>query len=83
MYGSKTITEHVLRGLGGAGALYAGISFAHVGIWVPLLGVGVALVAFRGCPTCWIAGLGETIAARAQGREKRETCADGRCGRAE
>jgi ABC-type phosphate transport system auxiliary subunit len=40
---------------------------------IALLGLVVAVVAWRGCPTCWAVGLAQT-------REQRDACrAGGRC----
>jgi hypothetical protein len=59
-FASNTLTEHLLRGVVGGGALIWAINIAQAH---PLasLGLGVlTLVALRGCPTCWTIGLVET-----------------------
>jgi hypothetical protein len=68
MFKSRTIVEHILRGVLGFGMLAIALTYAaQLGWWtaVPLVG---ALVSFRGCPTCWTMGFVETILhRRAQG----------------
>lgn len=61
MFASRSIAEHVLRGVIGLGALGIAIAIAATHPWASL-GFGVVmLVAFRGCPVCWSIGLAETI----------------------
>ncbi len=48
---------HLVRGVIGIALLIAAFSFAGRLPVVALLLGGGALVAFRGCPTCWLAGL--------------------------
>jgi hypothetical protein len=60
LFASNTLTEHLLRGAIGAGALVWAISIAaeHP---VASLALGViTLIALRGCPVCWTIGLAET-----------------------
>ncbi len=64
-FASKTLAEHLARGAIGAGAISLAIMAGGVeGVWWALpaaLGLGAAaLIAFRGCPICWTAGLVET-----------------------
>jgi hypothetical protein len=66
LFASRTVPEHLVRGVVGFGAfVLAGALAAMVGAWwtVPLsLGlVAVALIAFRGCPLCWSYGLVATL----------------------
>ena len=62
MFASKTLYEHLLRGVLGIGALWLAVA---IGTSHPLgslaLG-GMVLLAFRGCPICWTIGLFETVA---------------------
>jgi len=60
-FASRSLVEHLVRGLVGASALGFGIYFSdtHPFALIPL-GL-IALVAFRGCPMCWTIGLLETI----------------------
>lgn len=62
MFASKNLPEHLVRGV--LGAVLVVLAFvlakqAHP-LWILLLVPGV--VAWRGCPTCWAMGLGQTLA---------------------
>jgi hypothetical protein len=74
-FASKTIARHLLRGTVGLSLLVA--AFALIGEVGPvsLLLALPAVVALRGCPTCWALGLTQTIS---RGRRER-SCADGSC----
>lgn len=63
--------EHLVRGLMGVGALASAVAVSSAHPWLALLLIVPALVALRGCPTCWTIGLVETVAARLQGRSSR------------
>ena len=60
-FASTSLTEHLLRGaLGLAGILFA----LKLGSSKPIVSVGLllgSLVALRGCPMCWVAGLFGTL----------------------
>ena len=60
-FASKSVTEHLLRGvLGLAGILFA----LKLGGSKPIVSVASvfgSLVALRGCPMCWVAGLFGTL----------------------
>ena len=63
-FASRGLPEHLARGAVGIGAIVAAVWVAGAGTWwaMPVslaLGVG-SLIAFRGCPMCWIIGLVET-----------------------
>ena len=64
MFGSKTLLQHILRGLIGLAALVAAIVLARHGDAMSMIGaavlVMVALIAWRGCPLCWLTGLFST-----------------------
>lgn len=64
MFASKSLFEHVLRGVIGIGAIVAAIVIGRetgaVALMASLALAGVALVAFRGCPVCWTIGMFET-----------------------
>lgn len=78
LFASRSVTEHVLRGL-------LGLALVVVALWqaaahpAALLLLVPAAVAWRGCPTCWALGLAATVsrcrAAAGAG------CADGSCRR--
>ena len=60
-FASTSLTEHLLRGaLGLAGILFA----LELGNSKPIVSVALvlgSLVALRGCPMCWVAGLFGTL----------------------
>jgi hypothetical protein len=73
---STSLARHLTRGAIGFGLI--GVTSAltpRVGVGALLL-APLGLVALRGCPTCWIVGLIQTISA---GRLER-TCTDAGCG---
>jgi hypothetical protein len=74
LFGSRTIAAHLVRGVIAAGALTWTMQN-----WVDhpalgLIGLGVALVAMRGCPMCWTVGLVETVVARVKRSQTAEIC---------
>lgn len=60
MFASQSLSEHVVRGLGGFGllALAVWLTPTYIGA---LLFVPLGLVLLRGCPMCWTMGLIETV----------------------
>jgi hypothetical protein len=68
MFGSRTITHHLVRGLIGAGAVTWMLFESEVHPWLSLMAIPVALLAFRGCPMCWTLGLVETVIAKIRGK---------------
>jgi NAD(P)-dependent dehydrogenase (short-subunit alcohol dehydrogenase family) len=69
MFASKTLGEHLVRGVLGIGATVIVLTApASEPAWldaIARIALGlVALALLRGCPMCWLAGLVETIAAR-------------------
>ncbi|MFD7153391.1 hypothetical protein ACFV9C_02265 [Kribbella sp. NPDC059898] len=74
-FASTSVPRHLLRGAVGFGSLIAAFALIPVvGPWSLLL-LPVTFIAFRGCPTCWVIGLIETIS---RGKVQRE-CTDGVC----
>jgi hypothetical protein len=70
-----SIAGHLVRGAVGFGLIGSALALAaSTGPGALALAVG-GMVALRGCPTCWIAGLVERLSA---GRLERE-CTDGSC----
>ena len=61
---TKPLLIHLVRGVLGVVFLITTFSLAGSLPLVALLLGGSALVAFRGCPTCWLAGLFEAARAR-------------------
>jgi hypothetical protein len=72
---STALARHLLRGAIGFGLIGSALALSTSVGPASLLLLAPGMVALRGCPTCWIAGLIETISA---GRLKR-TCADASC----
>jgi hypothetical protein len=74
-FASATVVRHLARGAIGFGLIGSAFALtARVGP-VALLLAPVGMVALRGCPTCWIAGLIQTVSA---GRLRR-ACTDAHC----
>jgi hypothetical protein len=66
-FASRSVLEHLARGVIGAGALGYGLYVSATHAWAIIpLGL-VALAAFRGCPMCWTIGLLDTLS-RARNR---------------
>jgi hypothetical protein len=64
MFCSRSISVHLMRGLGAVALLTIAAVFGPERIWLlPPLLLG-AFVLLRGCPMCWLIGLIETAAAR-------------------
>ncbi len=61
---AKPLMIHLVRGVIGITLLIAAFSLAGRLPLVALLLGGGALIAFRGCPTCWLAGLFEVARAK-------------------
>lgn len=74
-FASKSVPRHLARGAIGFGLIIGSIALVPVAGPVTLLAAPLALIAFRGCPTCWMTGLAQTIS---RGRLERR-CADGIC----
>jgi len=79
MFASKTLAEHLLRGLVAlvCGALVLRLGTSHP--WVAFVAAPIALVALRGCPMCWTVGLLETLRGRRTRGPKAPGCATGTC----
>jgi len=82
MFASSSISRHLARGVVGLGAMITSLSVATSHPWLALGLLPVALVALRGCPTCWTVGLFQTVHARLRGKSAQGRCADGTCGSA-
>jgi hypothetical protein len=72
---SPSVARHLARGAIGFGLIGAALTLLSSAGPAALLLAPLGMVALRGCPTCWIAGLIETVSA---GRLHR-TCTDSRC----
>jgi hypothetical protein len=74
-FASKSLSDHLVRGAIGFGALIAAFALLPVVGPISLVLAPVGLLALRGCPVCWVLGLAETLS---RGRLQR-TCTDGVC----
>lgn len=74
-FASKSVPRHLARGAIGFGLIIGSIAMVPVAGPATLLAAPLALIAFRGCPTCWMVGLVQTIS---RGRLERQ-CVDGVC----
>ncbi|MEX0167822.1 hypothetical protein MRBLMG1_000333 [Streptomyces sp. LMG1-1-1.1] len=74
-FASKSVARHLARGALGFGLIIGSIALVPVAGPVTLLAAPLALIAFRGCPTCWMVGLAQTVS---RGRLERQ-CVDGVC----
>lgn len=75
MLASTSIARHVARGAIGFGLIGLGLALTPSAGPVALLLAPPGMVALRGCPTCWIAGLIQTISASRLQR----SCSDTGC----
>lgn len=73
--GPAALPRHLIRGTAGFGALVGAFVLTPILGPAALLLAPIGLVALRGCPACWLAGLSAAIAAD----RSRAECADGRC----
>lgn len=64
VFGSGSITVHLLRGAAAAMLLVWGATNASAHALVAISAFIGAIVCMRGCPMCWTVGLVETIVAR-------------------
>ncbi|MFI8520723.1 hypothetical protein ACIGEZ_23280 [Streptomyces sp. NPDC085481] len=74
-FASRSVPRHLARGAIGFGLIIGSIALVPVAGPAALLVAPLALIAFRGCPTCWMVGLAQTVS---RGRLERQ-CVDGVC----
>ncbi|MCQ4212662.1 hypothetical protein [Streptomyces longispororuber] len=74
-FASRSVARHLARGAVGFGLIAGAVGLVPVLGPAALLAAPLALIAFRGCPTCWLIGLAQTVS---RGRLERR-CADGVC----
>jgi hypothetical protein len=72
---STSLSRHLARGAIGFGLMGAALALTPSAGPAALLIVLPGMVALRGCPTCWVAGLLQTVSA---GRMRR-VCTDTSC----
>ena len=66
MCSTQPLAIHLIRGVVGLVMIIAAFWLAQSLPLAALLGAG-ALLAFRGCPACWLAGLFEVISRKKAG----------------
>lgn len=64
MFGSRTVSLHILRGILGLGFLAIALQYSPVWGWWTLVPLACALFCLGGCPMCWTVGLIETVLRR-------------------
>ncbi|MEU0112569.1 hypothetical protein ABZ137_02265 [Streptomyces bobili] len=74
-FAGRSVRRHLARGAVGFGLVVGSVALVPVAGPATLPAAPLALIAFRGCPTCWTVGLAQTIS---RGRPERR-CADGVC----
>ncbi|WP_405977631.1 hypothetical protein [Streptomyces sp. NBC_00158] len=74
-FASSSVPRHLARGALGFGLIIGSIALVPTAGPAALLAAPLSLIAFRGCPTCWMVGLAQTVS---RGRLQRE-CHDGTC----
>ena len=77
MFGNRTLSIHLLRGLGGLGLV--ALSVHLIGkphSWLAVLFMPGALYLLKGCPVCWTIGLFETVAYRIRAWSASKALAD-------
>ncbi len=74
-FASTSVARHLARGAVGFTLIGAAFALAAGGTPVALALIVPGALALRGCPTCWLVGLAQTISA---GRVQR-SCRSGRC----
>ncbi len=67
MFGSRSVSFHILRGILGIGFLAIALHYAPVWGWWTLVPVAGALICLGGCPMCWTVGLIATVLQRKTG----------------
>lgn len=72
---SSSVAGHLTRGAIGFGLIGSAVALTAPLGPAALLLAAPGMLALRGCPTCWVVGLIQTISA---GRLRR-TCAEGEC----
>ncbi|MGE7384622.1 hypothetical protein ACQKM2_03835 [Streptomyces sp. NPDC004126] len=74
-FASSSVPRHLARGALGFGLIIGSIALVPTAGPAALLAAPLSLIAFRGCPTCWMVGLAQTVS---RGRLERR-CTDGVC----
>jgi len=73
VFGNRTITLHILRGVLGVAALYGAFATMNHTLWASLILLAAAFLLLKGCPMCWTMGLIETIVMAVHKYNERKT----------
>jgi hypothetical protein len=57
MHCNRSVTLHVLRGLGAAVLIVLALAYGHAYGWLFLILLIGAVLLLGGCPSCWLTGL--------------------------
>lgn len=76
MFGSSSMAVHLARGAIGAGAIVLAVLWSGGPWWLVAIAFAIALIAFGGCPMCWVVGAFDTWTRRSSARGS--SCALGR-----
>jgi hypothetical protein len=60
VFASKSMTQHILRGMAGFLAIVFSAVLLDTLPWVSIALIAIAFLAFRGCPVCWSIGIFQT-----------------------
>jgi hypothetical protein len=63
-FGNRSLLVHLLKGLGGFGALTLALATMNESLLPSLALLPMSMYLLRGCPICWTIGLFETIVMR-------------------
>lgn len=63
-FASASVARHLARGVVGFTLIGAAFALAATGTPLALALVVPGALALRGCPTCWLVGLAQTVTAR-------------------
>ncbi|WP_062999196.1 hypothetical protein [Nocardia mikamii] len=74
-FASRSVPVHLARGVLGFGLIVASLALIPAAGPAALLLLPAGVVALRGCPTCWLIGLAQTVS---RGRIERQ-CTQGQC----
>lgn len=60
LFSSRTLTEHIIRGILAFGAIALAVRYEAL-VWPLFVFLPAAFLLWRGCPACWTLGLYETV----------------------
>jgi len=72
VFGNRTISLHILRGVLAAAAIYGSLATMSRTIWPSIILLPAAVYLMKGWPMCWTMGLMETIVTFVHRRKERK-----------